>query len=354
MSDDPESKTEEPSGKRLGDAREKGQVAQSREVAHLIMVSAMLVVILMLGPLLTRDLALMLRRFVELPHQIRIDHDDFHFLMVDMSGQLAAVLAVPLLLLLLAAFAPSLLQNGFLWSTQGLTPQLSRISPFSGLKRLFSLRNVTELAKGIVKMALVGIVATVLLLPLFGYVEQYISTDVLMLLPQLLTLSVKLLSGVIAILVLVAGADYIYQRYEFMKSLRMTKQEVKDEFKQMEGDPVIKSALRRIRQQRARTRMMAAVPTATVVVTNPTHFACALKYDPGMNAPVLLAKGADLLALRIIDKAREHFIPVVENPPLARTLFASVEVDAEIPREHYKAVAEVIGFVMRMKKRAVH
>ncbi len=134
----------------------------------------------------------------------------------------------------------------------------------------------------------------------------------------------------------------------------MTKQEVKDEFKQMEGDPVIKQALKRIRSQRARQRMMAAVPTATVVVTNPTHYACALKYDQGMNAPVLVAKGVELVALRIIDKARENFVPVVENPPLARTLYAAVEVDEEIPREHYKAVAEVIGFVMRLKKRAVH
>src|SRR5258706_1087173 len=207
MSDDKDNKTEEPTGRRLDDARSKGQVAQSREVAHLIMVSAMLVVILMLGPLMTRDLALLLRRFVEQPHQMHIDGDTFQFMIVDMFGQLGTVLAVPLLLLLAAAFAPSLLQNGFLWTTASLTPKFERISPMAGIGRLFSLRNATQLRKGTVKMGIVGTIATVMMLPLFNLLEQYISTDVVMLLPALLSLSVKLLSGVIAILILVAGID---------------------------------------------------------------------------------------------------------------------------------------------------
>jgi flagellar biosynthetic protein FlhB len=352
MSDDRESKTEEPTGKRLEDARAKGQVAQSREFSHLVMISMVLVVLVMFGPPMARELGVSLRRFIELPHQMRIDGDNFHFIMVDMTGELAAVLAVPLLLLMVAAFAPSVLQNGFLMV--GLKLSLDRINPLTGIGRFFSLRNAIELAKGILKIAIVSVIAAILLLPIFDYVEHWISADIALLLPSLLSLTIKLLSGVIAILVVIAGIDYAYQRYDFMKSLRMTKQEVKDEWKQLEGDPVIKAALRRIRQQRSKARMMAAVPTATVVVTNPTHFACALKYEQAMNAPVLVAKGADLLALRIIDKARENFIPVVENPPLARTLFAAVELDEEIPREHYKAVAEVIGFVMRLKKRAVH
>jgi flagellar biosynthesis protein FlhB len=354
MSDDQDSKTEEPTGRRIEEARSKGQVAQSREVNNVIMLTAALIVLLMVGPLLSRDLMLALRRFLELPHQMRLDDDSFHDLMVGMSGQLATSLALPMLLLLAASFAPGLLQHGWLWTGFNLNPKWDRINPVTGFSRLFTVRNLVELLKGLLKLAIVGSIGAVLLIPAFGWIENLVSDDIRKLLPALLSLTVKLLSGVIIVMIAMAAADYIYQKYEYIKSLKMTKQEVKDEFKQMEGDPVIKAQVRKIRTQRARQRMMAAVPTATVVVTNPTHYACALKYDQTMNAPVLVAKGVDLLALRIIETARMNFVPVVENPPLARTLYNVVEVDDEIPREHYKAVAEVIGFVMRLKKRAVH
>jgi flagellar biosynthetic protein FlhB len=354
MADDQASKTEEPSGKRLGEARSKGQVAQSREISHLIMISAMLVVLLMIGPLMTRDLFGVLRRFIELPHQMHVDDGNFHALMVDTTTQLAGTLALPLLLLMAAAAMPGLLQHGWMWTTHPLKPQFDRINPLRGLGRLFSIRSLIELGKGLIKIGIVGFVAMSILSPMFGFVEQYITADLAQLLPSMLMLTVKLLAGVIVVLIALSAADYLYQRYEMMKSLRMSKQEVKDEFKQMEGDPTIKQRLRKIRAARARARMMAAVPEATVVVTNPTHYAVALKYEQGMNAPVLLAKGVEILALRIIDKARENFIPVVENPPLARTIYATVEIDDEIPREHYKAVAEVIGYVMRMRKNAIH
>ncbi len=354
MSDDPETKTEEPSSKRLGDARNKGQVAQSREIAHTVMLSAMLVVVLMLGPMMTRDLVVVLRRFLELPHQMRLEDNSFHVLLVEMSMQLGVTLALPFLLLMIAAAAPSILQNGILFTTHSLAPQFERLSPLKGIKRLFSLRNVVELAKGIVKISIVAVVAFILVSPAFKLIDNFITEDLSMLLPALLSLTVKLLSGVILVLVALASADYLYQRYEFMKQMRMSKQEVKDEYKQQEGDPTIKNKVRQIRQARARARMMQAVPTATVVVTNPTHFAVALKYEQGMNAPLLVAKGVELLALRIIEEARRNFIPVVENPPLARTLYADVELDGEIPRDHYKAVAEVIGYVTRLKKNAIH
>ncbi len=147
-----------------------------------------------------------------------------------------------------------------------------------------------------------------------------------------------------------AGADYAWQRFQYMKKLRMTKQEVKEEHKQSEGDPAVKARIRGLRLQRARQRMMASVPKADVVVTNPTHFACALKYDPEtMNAPVLVAKAADLIAFRIRELAEQHDVMIVENPPLARALFAAVDIDREVPPEHYKAVAEVISYVFRLK-----
>jgi flagellar biosynthetic protein FlhB len=354
MSDDPASKTEEPSGRRLGEARSKGQVTQSREVANLIMISAMLVVLLMIAPLMSRDLVGVLRRFIELPHEIHVDDGNFHAMIVDLTSQIALVLLLPFLLLMLAAVTPGLLQHGWLWTTHPLQPKFERINPIAGFGRLFSIRSLTELGKGLVKLAIVGAVSTMILMPIFHFIEQYISADPSTLLPSMLALIVKLLSGVIAVMIALAAADYGYQRYEMMKSLRMTKQELKDEFKQSEGDPIIKQHLRKIRGQRAKQRMMQQVPSATVVVTNPTHFAVALKYEQPMNAPLLVAKGVDILALRIIETARMNFIPVVENPPLARTLYANVDLDEEIPHEHYKAVAEVIGYVMRMRKRAVH
>jgi flagellar biosynthetic protein FlhB len=354
MSDDQDSKTEEPSGQRLGQARGKGQVAQSREVSHLIMISAMMVVLLMMGPLMTRDLFGVLRRFIEQPHQMHIDDGNFHAMMVEMIGQLGITLALPLIFLMAVSAAPGLLQHGWLWTTHPLKPSFDRINPIRGLGRLFSSRSVIELVKGLVKLGIVGLVASSVLLPVFNIVEQYISADLALLLPSMLTLTVKLLSAVLLVLMAMAAADYVYQRWQMMKSLRMSKQELKDEHKQMEGDPAIKQRLRKIRAARSRGRMMQAVPTATVVVTNPTHFAVALKYEQGMNAPTLVAKGVELLALRIIDEARRNFIPVVENPPLARTLYASVELDDEIPHEHYKAVAEVIGYVMKLRKRAIH
>jgi len=354
MSDDKDTKTEEPSAKRLGEARSKGQVTKSREVAHAIMIGAMMIVLILLAPLMARDLFNLLRRFVELPHQMHVDDGNFHAMMVDMGGHLASILALPLLFLVVASVTPGLLQHGWLWTTHPLVPSFDRINPLTGIGRLFSMRSLTELIKGLLKIAIVGLVGASILAPMFDVVEQYITADLSQLLPAMLALVMKLLVGVFVVLLALAVGDYFYQRWEMMKSLRMSKQELRDEFKQMEGDPAIKRRLRQIRNTRARTRMMQAVPTATVVVTNPTHYAVALRYEQGMNAPVLVAKGVELLALRIIDTARKNFLPVVENPPLARTLYATVEVDDEIPREHYKAVAEVIGYVMKIRKAAIH
>lgn len=355
MSDnDQASKTEEPSGRRLEDARSRGQVLQSRDIAHLIMLTAALLVIIMISPTMMRDLSSGLRRFLEQPDQIRIDSGNFHALMVDMTSQLAVILGLPLFLLLLAALVTGPVQHGWQWQTHTLQPDLSRLSPFKGLGRMVSGKSVVELLKAIVKIVIISAVALTLLSPVLSRIDSFVTADLTALTAALFMLTVRLITGVIGVMVALALIDYFYQKWQLMKSLRMTKQELKDEFKQMEGDPAIRQRLRNIRSQRARKRMMTAVPTATVVVTNPTHFAIALKYEPPMNAPKVVAKGLDLIALRIIDLARQNFVPVVENPPLARTLYATAELDEEIPREHYKAVAEVIGYVMRLKRQAVH
>jgi len=219
-----------------------------------------------------------------------------------------------------------------------------------GFGRIFSLNGVVDLVKSIAKLVLVAVLFGWVLRPQLRMLPLLPTMELPMILAMLHRLLVGLLFTVAAAEIVIAAADYMYQRHTMLKRLRMTKQEVKDEHRQTEGDPVVKSRLRNLRMQRARSRMMAAVAKADVVVTNPTHYACALKYDPEtMNAPVLVAKGQDLVALRIREIAEQNGIDIVENPPLARALYAAVEIDREIPPEQYKAVAEVISYVFRLK-----
>jgi flagellar biosynthesis protein FlhB len=176
-----------------------------------------------------------------------------------------------------------------------------------------------------------------------------VTTDPAAVMPLTLTLAMQMLGTVVAILAVVAAADYLFQYRQWFERQKMSVREMKEEFRQTEGDPTVKGKLRQLRQSRMRKRMMAAVPKASVVITNPTHFAVALKYERGMNAPVCVAKGVDLIARKIREVARQHDIPVVENPPLARALHGTVEIDQEIPPEHYRAVAEIIGYIMRLR-----
>jgi flagellar biosynthetic protein FlhB len=230
---------------------------------------------------------------------------------------------------------------------------LSKLNPISGFGRLFSLRQVLDLIKSMIKIALVSMVAYGTLWPAMSSIDSFVGADVTDTLLELMHLMKRFLIAILVTLLALAVLDYLYQRWEFSRNQRMSKQELKDEFKQQEGDPMIKARLRKLRMERARKRMMKAVPTATVVVTNPTHYAVALKYDRTMPAPKVVAKGMDLIALRIRDIARENSVPVVENAPLARTLHAMVDIDRDIMPEHYKAVAEIISFVMKLRANAV-
>jgi flagellar biosynthetic protein FlhB len=236
------------------------------------------------------------------------------------------------------------------WSAQPLKPQFSKISPAAGIKRLFSSQALVNFAKGLVKLIVVGAVMTALLWPQRERLEGLVQTDLLGTLALTRSYALEMLGVVVAILFFVAAADYLFQYRQWYERQKMSVREMKEEFKQTEGDPLVKGKIRQLRVSRMRKRMMAAVPKASVVITNPTHYAVALQYERGMDAPVCLAKGIDALALRIREVAGEHSIPVVENPPLARALHATVEVDEEIPPEHYKAVAEVIGYVMKLRK----
>jgi len=222
----------------------------------------------------------------------------------------------------------------------------------SGLKRLFSSKSLVEFVKGLLKLIVVGTVVTALMLPQVRSLDTLVGLDPAAMLGLLYEAATRILFGVLATLTLIAALDWLYQRYSLTKDLRMSKQELKEEFKQTEGDPHIKQRIRQLRHERSRKRMMAAVPKADVVIMNPTHFAVALQYDQKtMGAPRCVAKGIDSLALRIRDVAKEAGVAVVENPPLARALHATVELDEEIPAEHYRAVAEVIGYVWKLRGR---
>ncbi len=347
-------KTEEPTPKKLAEARKKGQIAQSKEVQNFALLFGMALVIAVIGPYIAFNVYLPLAGVVEKSGVLPIDTGSAGSVLTEIfSDTLLTVLPVFAVFVALGLLA-GLGQSGILFTTEPLGFKLERISPISGFKRLFSLRSIVEFLKGLVKMAIVGAVAAILLMPEFDRLEVLVQMDVREILTEVEVLLLRLLGGVVAIMAFLAFADYLYQRYEHIKQNRMSRQEIRDEHKQSEGDPQIKARLRQIRSERARQRMMAAVPQADVVVTNPTHFAVALQYDvDAMSAPTVVAKGADAVAFRIRDVANQNDVPIVENPPLARALYAGVEVDEQIPEEHYKAVAQIISYVYRLKGRKV-
>ena len=246
-------------------------------------------------------------------------------------------------------------QFGLIWSTKKVEPKPDKLNPLSGFKRIFSSQSLMEFVKGILKLTLVSVVAFGLSIPLLSDLELLPAISTGEALHRIHELAILMALATVGVMSAIAGLDYAYQRYAFMKQMRMSKQEVKDEHKQTEGDPQVKARIRSIRMDRARKRMMANVPKADVVITNPTHFAVALEYKmETMPAPKVVAKGQDFIALKIREIAEENEVPIVENPPLARALYNSVELDEEIPPEHFKAVAEVIGYVMRLKGKLKH
>lgn len=347
---DDSQKTEDPTPKKLEEARKKGQVALSREVNNWIMLLMGTLVILAVGPSMMMDLLKLLGTYIENAHALPPPPGGMGMVVADSFIEVLRILILPFLLLMTAAFLGPFLQIGPLFSTDTITPDISKISPTEGFKRLFSKRAIVEFVKGILKLALIAVVGTILLYPFFGTLDHMVGQPMSAMLSELSGMTSRLMIGVLITLLIIAVVDLVYQRMEHYKKMRMTKQELKDEYKQSEGDPHVKAKLRQLRQEKARTRMMQSIPTADVVITNPTHFSIALKYDPvEMEAPVLVAKGVDELAFRIREKAKEHDVPIVENPPLARILFDKVDVDQPIPPEHYKAVAEVISFVFRLK-----
>ena len=342
-------RTEEPSQRRLDDARAQGDVVRSSELSTFILMSGATLALVLFAGSAAKSFVNNFTVFLERPEQLAMGGSGvievFHRCLTGLLEMLAPATA----LLMAFALGGHLLQNRPTFTVEKLQPDFSRLSLLSGFKRIFGVEGIVNLIKGIVKISVMEIVTVSVLWPERGRIGASLDMTAAGTASLAIMLIGKLLLAALIVMAVLAAVDYFYQHQRYMGRHRMTRQEMKDEFKQSEGDPLVRAKIRQIRQERSRSRMMAAVPKATVVITNPTHYAVALSYESGkMAAPVCVAKGADDLAMRIRKTAEEHGVPIVENPPLARALFATVEIDDAIPAEHYKAVAQVIGYVVRL------
>lgn len=347
---DPESQTEDPTQKRLEEALERGDVAKSQEINTWFMIAGGTLVVSSFSGSVGSRLLTPMRNLLANSWMIKTDGGNLLALMQQIEIAVLAALGVPLLMLALAAIAGNLLQHRLVWSAESLKPKFSKLSPAAGFKRIFGKQAAANFLKGIGKLIALGAVMAMILWPERQRMEAMVKLDPSAMLGASTSMTIHLLGAVVAALAIIAIADYFFQYRSWFQRQKMSLQEIKEEFKQSEGDPHIKGKIRQLRQQRAKKRMMAAVPKASVIITNPTHYSVALSYERGMSAPICVAKGVDNIAFKIREIAREHDIPIVENVPLARALHATVDIDQEIPMEHYHAVAEVIGYVMRMKR----
>jgi flagellar biosynthetic protein FlhB len=349
--DDGGERSEDPTQKRLDDALERGDVAKSQEVNTWFMIAgATLVLSTFAGSI--GGIQTPLKNIIANSWMMRTDGPGLLLLAQHLEYAVFAAIGVPLLMLVIAAIAGNMLQHRLVWSGESLKPKLSKISPMEGAKRVFGKQAAANFAKGLFKLIALGAVMTAILWPERHRLESMLRSDPTALFGVIVSLTVHLMGAVVAMLAVVAIADYFFQYRQWYERQKMSLREMKDEFKQSEGDPHIKGRIRQLRHARMKKRMMAAVPKASVIITNPTHYSIALSYERGMQAPLCVAKGVDLIALKIREIAGQHNIPIVENVPLARALYATVEIDEEIPVEHYHAVAEIIGYVMGLKRGA--
>ncbi|MGC2777422.1 MAG: flagellar biosynthesis protein FlhB [Bradyrhizobium sp.] len=347
---DSEDKTEDPTQKRLDQALERGDVVKSQELNTWFVIAAATLVMSTFSGSIGTAVLVPLRNLIANSWMIHVDGASLLALARSLSLAVIAAIGVPILMVMLAAIAGNMMQHRLVWSGEPLKPSLSKISPLAGAKRLFGKQAAVNFAKGIFKLVLLGTVMVMILWPERLRLESLLHLDIGELLGVTMGLTKHLMGSVVALLALVAIGDYLFQYRQWYERQKMSVQEMKEEFKQSEGDPHIKGRIRQLRQQRMKKRMMAAVPKASVIITNPTHYSVALSYERGMAAPVCVAKGVDNIAFKIREVAKAHDIPIVENVPLARALYATVEIDEEIPVEHYHAVAEIIGYVMGLRR----
>jgi flagellar biosynthetic protein FlhB len=350
MAEEDAEKTEDPTQKRLDDALERGDVAKSQEVNTWFVIAGSTLIMSTFSGSIGGGLELPLRNLIANSWMIHTDGPGLMLLARHLCFMVLGVIGVPLLMLALVAIAGNMMQHRLVWSSEQMKPKFEKISPGAGLKRIFGKQAGANFLKGIFKLTALGAVMTAILWPERLRLEAMVRFDPTTLLGVSTSMTVHLMGAVVAMLAAVAIADYFFQYRQWYERQKMSLQEIKEEYKQSEGDPHIKGKIRQLRQQRMKKRMMTAVPKASVIITNPTHYSVALSYERGMSAPVCVAKGVDNIAFKIREIARAHDIPIVENVPLARSLYATVEIDDEIPVEHYQAVAEIISYVMGLRR----
>ncbi|MCB0340980.1 MAG: flagellar biosynthesis protein FlhB [Pseudobdellovibrionaceae bacterium] len=344
-------KTEEATQQRREDFRKRGQVAQTKELGSVLALLGTVGAVWLLGRFF----------FTQVYEVFFHSFDDFIALAARDNGMLPAMkfaldksflMVAPFMgLMWLASFASSILQVGFLQNEEAMQFKLDRLDPIQGLKRIFSLRSLVEGIKAVFKVIIVGFIAYLVIESEVMTLPQLVNYSVPQMFVYLGEVLLKLMGGVGFFMVALAGLDFLFQKWDLEQQMKMTKQEVKEELKSREGDPLIKARIRRVQREMANKRMMEAVPKADVIITNPTHIAVALQYSAEMVAPKVVAMGAGFIAERIKELAREHKVPVIENKPLARTMYKTLKIGQAVPRELYKAVAEVLSYVFKLKRK---
>lgn len=352
MAEDQEEKTEQATDARREDYRKRGQVAHSRELASAMFFLAAAGSLYMVSRYSFHHIADIFN-YVFGPDMVQAVRAGNHVDIVKYSAYKAALVITPILgMAALLGFLSSVMQIGFLSVEDALGPDFDKINPINGFKRVFSLRALVEGLKSFLKLTLIGFVVYSILKSEIHNLPYVVGYSLEQLLSYLGQLTVKLFFVVGLVMGTLAGLDFLYQKWDLEKQMMMTKQEVKQEMKQQQGDPMIKARVRKIQRDMANRRMMDAIPKADVIITNPTHIAVVLKYSENLPAPQLVAKGADFVAEKIKEIARQHNIPIVENKPLARTIYKTMKLEQVIPRELFVAVAEVLSYVYKLKRKA--
>lgn len=351
---DGEDKTEEASGRKLQQARDSGDVAKSADVPQALSLIGACAIVAIKGPSICRDLAGDLLPFFAHPEQLlqSMDGDGGVTIAHDIIFAIIPILLMVLGTAVFFGVAGNVLQTGLMFTPSKLKPDLSKLNPLAGFKKMFGLDSLIQFGKTVIKLIITGFIVWLVLKNRITDMLALVGAPPILILTYVREAFIALAVAVCIFLFVGGAADYMWQRYRFMEKMKMSKQEQKEEYKQTEGDPHIKAKLRALRMEKSRRRMMSNVAKATVIVTNPTHYAVALLYDPAESpVPVCVAKGMDAVALKIREEGGKHDVPIVEDPPLARALYASMEIDEVIPEEHFAAVAKLIGFILTRKRR---
>lgn len=349
MAADDDERTEEPTQRRLDEARRKGDIVYTPEVGAAFSLIGVTIILATLAGPISNSIARSFVVFLQSPDQFSTDPMALRQLIASVAMHAGGAVAMAALALALAGIAARYVQDMPTFSGEKLSPDLNKLNPFEGAKRVFGPAAFANFTKSLIKFVVVGAALVSALWPHDNSLANLSLLDPAALPRFLNDKAVTLVASLATAATLLALADYVFTRQSYRKRLRMSRREIREEMRQSEGDPMVRMKLRQIRTERARRRMLANVPKATVVIANPTHFAVALRYEQGETAaPICLAKGVDEVALRIRAVAEENDVPVIEDPPLARALFAAADVDEPIPRAHYEAVAKVIGVVMRL------